>query len=283
MPHTNRKKKSSPTTVPGEKRKKTVVHTKRTEVLDEEGWVHVVDTPRTRRSTVSKDAKSLHAGDFEVDGVQYINRTLEEMREEFTYWKKSWETDNASAELKKALEGKGGSGVKKCVVLGLGSLQSARREGRRASFTQLAALETLLSLIGLSPGAICREKIPVVFQEPHFTDTDKQLLRELGYEVVEDPKAFGEIEENSLVYAIHCYADVYKKVSEQKRPAVFIGTDVENFGRFALSETAEVTAEALDEMVKQYEATDFPQIRHDFSDTKIYWRKNEKNEEEAKP
>ena len=159
MPHTNRKKKSSPTTVPGENKKKVVVHTKRKEVLDEEGWVHVVDTPRTRRSTVSKDAKSLHAGDFEVDGVQYINRTLDEMREEFGYWKKSWETDNASADLKKALEGKEGSGVKKCVVLGLGSLQSARREGRRASFTQLAALETLLSIIGLSPPAICREML----------------------------------------------------------------------------------------------------------------------------
>ena len=44
-----------------------------------------------------------------------------------------------------------------------------------------------------------------------------------------------------------------------------------------------MTADALVEMVKQYEATDFPQIRHDFSDTKIYWRKNEENEEEAKP
>ncbi|TVY19587.1 hypothetical protein LARI1_G000756 [Lachnellula arida] len=272
MPHTNRKKKSSPTTAPGEQKKKVVVHTKRKEVLDEEGWVHVVDTPRTRRPTVSKDAKSLHAGDFEVDGVQYINRTLDEMREEFGYWKKSWEADNASAELKKAWEDKGKCGVKKCVVLGLGSLQSARREGRRASFTQLAALETLLSIIA-------GEKIPAVFQEPQFTDTDKQLLRELGYEAVEDPKAFGDIDENSLVYAIHCYADVYKKVSEQKRPAIFIGTDVENFGRFTLSETAEVTAKALDEMVEQYEAIDFPQIRHDFSDTKIYWRKNE----ETKP
>lgn len=156
MPHTNRKKKSSPTTAPGEQKKKVVVHTKRKEVLDEEGWVHVVDTPRTRRSIVSKGAKSLHAGDFEIDGVQYINRTLDEMREEFKYWKKSWEADIASVELKKALEGRGEGGVKKCVVLGLGSLQSARREGRRASFTQLAALETLLSIMGLSLRAIRR-------------------------------------------------------------------------------------------------------------------------------
>jgi len=78
------------------------------------------------------------------------------------------------------------------------------------------------------------KEIPTIFQDPQFTHTDKQLLHDLGYSVVEDPAAFGHIGESSLVYAIHCYADVYKKVSEQKRPAVFIGTDVENFGRFNL-------------------------------------------------
>jgi hypothetical protein len=50
--------------------------------------------------------------------------------------------------------------------------------------------------------------------------------------VVEDPEAFGRITENSLVYAIHCYADVYKSVSEGPRPAIMVGTDVEKFGKF---------------------------------------------------
>lgn len=77
-------------------------------------------------------------------------------------------------------------------------------------------------------------KIPVIFQDPQFTDTDKLLLRGFGYEVVSDPEAFTRVGEGSLVYAIHCYADVYHKVSQQKRPAVFIGTDVQNFGRFNL-------------------------------------------------
>lgn len=61
---------------------------------------------------------------------------------------------------------------------------------------------------------------------------DKQLLKELSYTVVEDPEAFEQIGENTLVYAIHCYADVYTKVSKQQRPALFIGTNLENFGRF---------------------------------------------------
>lgn len=32
-------------------------------------------------------------------------------------------------------------------------------------------------------------------------------------------------------------------------------------------------AENLKEMVKDCEEINFPQVRHDFSDTKIYWRK----------
>lgn len=151
MPHTNRKKKSPTTTSSTSTTKKPiVVHTKRKEILDDEGWVHVIDTPRTRRSTVSKN---LHTGDFEVNGVQYVTRTLDEMRDEKAYWRRGWEGDDACSALKTLLEERKGSamGIKNVVVLGLGSLQSARREGRRASFTQLGALETILSSLGELP------------------------------------------------------------------------------------------------------------------------------------
>lgn len=39
--------------------------------------------------------------------------------------------------------------IKNVVVLGLGSLQSARREGRRASWTQLIALTRMLHYLGI--------------------------------------------------------------------------------------------------------------------------------------
>jgi len=52
-----------------------------------------------------------------------------------------------------------------------------------------------------------------------------------------------------------------------------IGTDVGNFGRFGLSETADMIAKSLEETVEGCEVLDFPQVRHDFSDTKIYWMK----------
>lgn len=38
------------------------------------------------------------------------------------------------------------------------------------------------------------------------------------------------------------------------------------------SETMDSIANSLDDMVKDCEVIEFPQVRHDFSDTKIYWR-----------
>jgi hypothetical protein len=209
------------------KKKSTAVHTKRTQIEDEEGWTHVVDAPRrSKNGGLKKGQVILHGGDFEVDGVSYINRTLEEMKAEFEYWKKSWEEDSACLELKEKLQVF--SGVENVVFLGMGSLQSSRREGRRASATQLAALQTIITSLGEENGS------KVILQDPQYTALDKEFLTSLGYGVVEDPEAFKEIGEGSLVYAIHCYAKVYKAVSDGKRPKALIGTDVGNFGRFNL-------------------------------------------------
>jgi hypothetical protein len=46
---------------------------------------------------------------------------------------------------------------------------------------------------------------------------------------------------------------------------------------------AEATAKSLESMVEGCEVVDFPQVRHDFSDTKIYWRKGAKSEAADQP
>jgi hypothetical protein len=229
MPHTNRKKKSAGSAPKqNEERKPVIVHTKRKEVEDGDGWTHIVDTPRTRSSTLKSKSKSplLHGGDFEINGVSYINRTLEELKADYEYWKKGWEESDACKELTEKINtGKEGKRVVENVVcLGLGSLQSSRREGRRSSATQLAALQTIKNALG--------GELKVVAQDPQFTELDKEFLVGLGFSVVDDPEAFTKIGEGSLVYAIHCYAKVYKAASDAPRPALLIGTDVGNFGRF---------------------------------------------------
>ncbi|ESZ99414.1 hypothetical protein SBOR_0176 [Sclerotinia borealis F-4128] len=270
MPHTNRKKKSSTNgnadtrTTGGEEQhaKKIVQPMKRIQVEDTEGWTHVVGGGKK----AGGGEGWTHAGDFVRGGVAYIERTVGEMRGDWEFYAKQWEDSEAAIQLREILGGR--TGVKSVVCLGLGSLQSARREGRRCSFTQLAALMMILEELG-GTGA---HKIQCVFQDPQYTETDKEFLTSLAGVVVDDPVAFDHIKEDSLVYAIHCYGPVYKTMSEGPRPAVLIGTDVDNFGRFNLTETKETIAKPLNEMVKDCEVINFPQIRHDFSDTKIYWR-----------
>lgn len=214
-----------------------IQHMKRRQIEDEDGWTHIIDTPKSKAHNANKTTPKptqFHAGDFEIDGVSYINRTLEEMKADFSHWKQAWEGSEACTTLKQKLEemeitgmGMGIEGIENAVVLGLGSLQSSRREGRRASATQLAALQTITTTTTTNSRAL-----QVVLQDPQYTELDRDFLSSLGYKVVNDPEAFSEIRSGSLVFAIHCYGPVYKGISEGPRPAVLIGTDVENFGRF---------------------------------------------------
>lgn len=224
-----RKKKPSTTTANEAEKKRTVVHTKRKEITDDEGWTHVIDSPNRRGKVEGLKGTPLrHGGDFVRDGVSYITRTLEEVQQEFEHWKKQWEASSACSELQTLLpdrEEAKRERTSNVVFLGMGSLQNTRREGRRASATQLAALQTIISVLG-------KERMDVVLQDPQFTELDEQFLGSFGYKVVQDPEAFRQVNEGTLVYAIHCYIDVYKTVSEGTRPACLIGTDFGNFGRF---------------------------------------------------
>jgi hypothetical protein len=143
MPHTNRKKPQSTASKP------RLIHTKRQQIEDSDGWTHVIDAPR--HSAASKGKEWLHAGDFEKNGASYITRTLDEVLKDFDQYTQQWQQNEACEGLKKALGEIGGRWkVDNVVVLGLGSLQSARREGRRSSYTQLAALRTMVEALGMS-------------------------------------------------------------------------------------------------------------------------------------
>ena len=146
MPDTNRKKNPQ-----NNRHQPRIVHTKRQHVEDSDGWTHIIDAPH--RSARLKGQEWLLAGDFEKNGASYINRTLEEVRKDFEHYTQRWEQSEACEVLKKALgEIEGRRKVDNVVVLGLGSLQTARREGRRTSYTQLAALRTMVEILGMPSG-----------------------------------------------------------------------------------------------------------------------------------
>ncbi|CAG8980309.1 hypothetical protein HYALB_00013011 [Hymenoscyphus albidus] len=274
MPHTNRKKKGT-SAAP---KKPLITHTKRKEVLDEEGWVHVIDKPSKPRSIAppseKDEAKELWAiaADFKLGNAYYVNRTEEELEIEYTRARKAWGQSEACRRVRILLEEKTEGEkekIKNVVVLGLGSLQNARGEGRKASFTQLVALESILENFGRET------KIPVYLQDPAFTSLDTEYLQKLEYTVLPDPEAFEHIDGNTLVYAIHCYANIYEKVGKRENAAVMICTDMEMFESSRIEKEESEANKTLQVMVDGYEKIPFPQIRSDFSDTIIYWRRDE--------
>jgi len=72
------------------------------------------------------------------------------------------------------------------------------------------------------------KKLQCVFQDPAFTDLDKEFLKSLEYIVVDDPLAFGHITASTLVYGIHCYNEVFKSVSAVAKPAMMIRNTLDN-------------------------------------------------------
>jgi hypothetical protein len=151
MPHTNRKKKNV------DSQKKVIVHTKRKEVLDEEGWTHVIDKPQPKAiPSIQKPERKGNANlwsiaaDFRIGDAYYVDRTLEEYEVDFDRARKTWGKSEACRQLKVLLEGKTGEEreIGNVVVLGLGSLQNARGEGRKASWLQLVALRDLVEGLG---------------------------------------------------------------------------------------------------------------------------------------
>ncbi|TQS39455.1 hypothetical protein Golomagni_00019 [Golovinomyces magnicellulatus] len=247
---------------------------KRREVLDTEGWTHVVNKSgkTLQAQKISAAGSPMHIGDFEINGIAYLNRTLEDVKKEFYFWQKQWEGSSSCAELKKKLRNLKET-CKTCeindfVVLGIGSLLSARREARRCSATQLAAVLTIFQVID--------KAVPVAVQDPQYLELDEEFISSLGWTVVRDPKAFGLIGENSLVFAIHCYWEIYHSIIKASKPSVLIGTKMNNFEKLDTTSSEELSnkMEIINRIVEDYQEIDFPQLRHDFSDTVIYWRQS---------
>jgi hypothetical protein len=138
-------------------------------------------------------------------------------------------------------------------------------------------------------------------QDPHFTDLDKSFLETTGYEVVEDPKAFELISDGTLCYAMHCYRKVLWKVTDTASPTVLICTNLREFLLDTVNAPSNTTPTAqspqevgdqheyivenpakIRSMLQGYDEIPFPQLKNDFSDTIIYWRRSGLSDSAAK-
>ena len=67
--------------------------------------------------------------------------------------------------------------------------------------------------------------MPCFSQEPFYTTHDKQFLRSIGIEPVDDPDGFLSVDSRSLVCEWCTYESVVRKISERPWPAAMITTN----------------------------------------------------------
>ena len=71
-------------------------------------------------------------------------------------------------------------------------------------------------------GRASESRVPCLSQEPFYSTHDKQLLRSIGIEPVDDPDGFLSIDSRSLVCEWCTYDFVIRKISERPWPAAMI-------------------------------------------------------------
>ena len=263
MPHTN-----SRTSTASKRKNAKPVHTKRLILEDDEGWAHVVGG-KTHTSRATLNVKT-EKGDFSIGQFQYMNKTIEELQKEYGSAQKNWQKSSACAELIKLLTGNNVPTIDNVVVFGLGTFQAVEAQHSRTSLTQLCALQTILRV--LNP------EIPVIQQDPAFTDHDKEFLSTFKHTVASDPKGYAKVTKKSLVYAIHCYPDVYDGIRKAATPAMLIGNNLKGEEPTAFNNLEKF--QDLQDLYNDLEVTaQMPQFGNAFSSTVIFTRKEASEEE----
>ncbi|KAK7421644.1 hypothetical protein QQX98_002111 [Neonectria punicea] len=177
--------------------------------------------------------------------------------------------------------------ISRAINLGVGTFDpvDGAWEAKRSSQVQLIAFLVVVEELGSSAPAllvwyhdadgviaekITGSKIDCIFQDPIFTQPDKDFLAGLGHRVVEDPEACDMVNADSLLFGIHLYRPVYAEALEKSLPAIFVGTGWDVWDHIGHTDGLG----KMETMEKTYKKCAFPQDSHGsaFSSTSIYWK-----------
>lgn len=67
-------------------------------------------------------------------------------------------------------------------------------------------------------------KIECYYQEPRFAKPDKDFIKGLGGKVVDSPRSYDLIDQNTLIYGVHLYRDIWAAALAKSLPGLFVGT-----------------------------------------------------------
>ncbi|KAK4223591.1 hypothetical protein QBC38DRAFT_459173 [Podospora fimiseda] len=149
----------------------------------------------------------------------------------------------------------GGWPIKKAIVFGTGSLTKGRPAALRTAALQIHTFIYLINTVTarLSERPPPRQShahhlIPAFAQDPMYTETDMEILNQLGIEVLEDPDGQDGIDYHTLAYSawtpVTVMVDMLTPV-DSPAPCFYYGIPVDNLIDFWISDP--LCKEALDE------------------------------------
>jgi hypothetical protein len=165
MPHTNRRSRPSPSSPPASSTSTTSTAaappkplpnppSKRALHTTSDGWTHVVSSSSSSSKTSSSKNRSATSSRTPLHyPPKYLSLSLAEIEREYSGYKKTWESSDACATLRRILQDRTARGlaISNVVCLGLGSLCAASQVWRRVSGIQLAALESMIAVLQSVP------------------------------------------------------------------------------------------------------------------------------------
>lgn len=101
---------------------------------------------------------------------------------------------------------------------------SLRTRDLRRSASQHGLLLTLKEWLQERDGI---EEVPCCAQDPCYNSMDKQILGEAGIELIDDPRAWLEVDEQSMMISVAPNVPVKEIIADIARPAVIIWCRVE--------------------------------------------------------
>jgi hypothetical protein len=181
--------------------------------------VHVIHSTEVRNAQTNELVDLWPASDYAT-----VKRRFEEA-------KQSWEASEHFAQLKSTLASVAvPPGIDKIVALACSTMTWADNGDNMRSMGQHILALTIRHLLasGSSTGADGENArgIKCYAQDPIYTPVDEQVLSEAGFTVVDDPRAFLEIGEASVVIASAPNIPVRQIVADIARPAIMIWDEV---------------------------------------------------------
>lgn len=141
---------------------------------------------------------------------------LEEVREAFKHGLQTWRSSEECKQIETILQTQPIRSVSRIIAFGNSAISTS---GSQYSILQHALMLTIkesLRNLQASSGIQC------FAQDPIYTEIDKTVLQEVGITVLEDPRAFLEVSDESIVLSFGPDIPVRQVVTDLARPAVLI-------------------------------------------------------------